>query len=204
MKEHPVPFDWDDFYMRERNQQVTVPFAGNDRITSVSAKGGELNRTVPLQAEDTSVLSALWVAIKRLPAYVRLAAALAGDGGVPAQAKASLAIGSLYVVSPVDLVPGIIPVLGQLDDLYVLLTALQFALRTTPAEIAAPHLERAGVAAADIETDLAAVRQLVRTVAVKTLMIGSKVAVRAGGTVSSLVRQSMHRRKGATHEQKSF
>lgn len=204
MNEHPVPFDWDDFYMREHNQQVTVPFAANSGITSVSAKGGGLNRPVPVQVKDPSVLSALWVAIKRLPAYVRLAAALARDGGVPAQAKASLAIGSLYVVSPVDLVPGIIPVLGQLDDLYVLLTSLQIALRTTPAEIAAPHLDRAGVAAADIETDLAAVRLFVRMVAVKTLMIGSKVAVRAGGTVSSLVRQSIHRREGATHEQKSF
>lgn len=204
MNEHPVPFDWDDFYMRERKQQITVPFAANSGITSVSAKSGELNRPVPAQVEDPSVLSALWVAIKRLPAYVRLAGALARDGGVPAQAKASLAIGSLYVVSPVDLVPGIIPVLGQLDDLYVLLTALQIALRTTPAEIAAPHLERAGVAAADIETDLAAVRQLVRTLAVKTMKVGSKVVVRAGGTVSSLVRKSMHLREGATHEQKSF
>ncbi len=68
MNEHPVPFDWDDFYMREHNQQVTVPFAANSGITSVSAKGGGLNRPVPVQVKDPSVLSALWVAIKRLPA----------------------------------------------------------------------------------------------------------------------------------------
>jgi len=197
MNEHPVPFDWDDFYTRERGQQKSVVFAGTGGIASAPTLVDESDRPI-------SLLPAFWIAIRRLPAYVRLAASLARDGGVPAQAKASLAIGSLYVVSPVDLVPGIIPVLGQLDDLYILLTALQIALRTTPTEVTAPHLERAGVTAANVETDLATVRLLVRTAAVKTMTVGSKVIVRAGGTVSSLVRKIMRRREGATHEQKSF
>src|SRR5690606_11747919 len=67
-------------------------------------------------------LAPVWALIKRLPAYMRLSANLARDPRVPKTAKASLALGGIYVVSPVDLIPGIIPVAGQLDDLYVLLT----------------------------------------------------------------------------------
>ena len=201
MNEQPVSSTGNDLDKIERGQQESQLFAGTEAIAPApSAKSG------PAHAPDVDpqVLAASWTAIKRLPAYVKVAAAFARDPRVPAQAKASLAVGSLYVVSPIDLVPGFIPVFGQLDDLYVLLTAIRIAARATPADVTAAHFEHAGITLADIETDLATVRLFVRTAATKTLTISGKVIGRAGESVSSLVKKTMSRRGKTTHEQKSF
>ena len=44
---------------------------------------------------------------------------LAGDPVLPKAAKIALAAAVLYLVSPVDLIPDFIPVLGALDDILV-------------------------------------------------------------------------------------
>ena len=44
---------------------------------------------------------------------------LAGDPVLPKAAKIALAAAVLYLVSPVDLIPDFIPVLGALDDVLV-------------------------------------------------------------------------------------
>jgi uncharacterized membrane protein YkvA (DUF1232 family) len=96
--------------------------------------------------------------ISRLPVYVRLATDLARDPDVPASAKASLVAAGAYAISPIDLVPGIIPIAGQMDDLAALLLAIRFAIRLTPKEVAVPHLERAGVSPQQLDEDVRAVR----------------------------------------------
>ena len=50
-----------------------------------------------------------------------------------------------YVISPVDLVPGVIPVLGQLDDIAVALLALRLALDGLHPERRRAHLEAAAL-----------------------------------------------------------
>ena len=54
-----------------------------------------------------------------LPAIVRTITGLAVDPVLPRAAKIALAAAVLYLVSPVDLIPDFIPVLGYLDDLLV-------------------------------------------------------------------------------------
>lgn len=105
------------------------------------------------------VLQEFWETVKRVPRYVRLAAHLARDTNVPWSAKAMLAAGGAYAVSPVDLIPGIIPVLGQLDDLAVLLVAIRVAISACPDEIAQVQLERAGLTRDDLDKDLATVKE---------------------------------------------
>jgi uncharacterized membrane protein YkvA (DUF1232 family) len=112
--------------------------------------------------ERREALAAFWEVVKRLPAYVRLIAALARDPRVPHRARAALAVAGAYAVSPIDLVPGIIPVAGQMDDVYVALTAIRQALRMTPPAVAAEHLRRYGLDATTLDDDLAAIRRLVR------------------------------------------
>jgi hypothetical protein len=65
-------------------------------------------------------------------------------------------------VSPLDLVPGIIPVAGQLDDMYVVLMAIRQALRMSPDEVGEEYLTRYGLDAGTIDGDLATIRRLVR------------------------------------------
>ena len=96
--------------------------------------------------------------IGRLPRYLVLGRELLRDPRVPRRRKAALAGGIAYVASPIDLVPGIIPVAGQLDDLAALLLSLRYALRGCPAEARAEHLRTARLEPADLDRDMAAVR----------------------------------------------
>lgn len=107
-------------------------------------------------------LEPMWRVIRRLPKYARLSAAIARDQRVPGSAKTILAVGGLYLVSPIDLVPGIIPVAGQLDDLYVVLTALRQAIRMSPDDAIDEHLTAVDLDRAHIDDDLAAIRNFVR------------------------------------------
>lgn len=64
-----------------------------------------------------------------IPDVVRLLRALITDRGVPNDVR--LVIGSLFIwiVSPVDLIPEFIPVLGPLDDVIVAVLALRYIRR---------------------------------------------------------------------------
>ena len=134
------------------------------------------------------VLERFWNVLRRLPRYLRLAAALATDGQVPGRAKAAVAIGGAYAISPLDLVPGIIPVAGQLDDVMVLLVTLRRAIRDCPAPLAAEHLERAGLTTTDFNDDLAACRRTVRWLAAKGLRLGRRAAAGLGCRLRAAVR----------------
>jgi uncharacterized membrane protein YkvA (DUF1232 family) len=52
-----------------------------------------------------------------------------------------------YALSPIDLIPDFIPVLGQLDDLLLVPLGIALVLRLVPAEVMADARERAAVAA---------------------------------------------------------
>ncbi|HHY89160.1 MAG TPA: DUF1232 domain-containing protein [Chloroflexi bacterium] len=65
----------------------------------------------------------------------RLALQLLRDPRVPLPAKLVPAFVLVYVFTPIDLIPGFIPILGQLDDLAVIYLGLQFFLRMVPEEI---------------------------------------------------------------------
>jgi uncharacterized membrane protein YkvA (DUF1232 family) len=54
-----------------------------------------------------------------LPDIVRTITGLARDPVLPKAAKVALAAAVLYLVSPVDLVPDFVPLLGYLDDVFV-------------------------------------------------------------------------------------
>jgi uncharacterized membrane protein YkvA (DUF1232 family) len=52
---------------------------------------------------------------------------------VPLLTKALPVLAALYVISPIDFVPDVLPVLGQLDDFGVVLMALGTFLKLCPA-----------------------------------------------------------------------
>lgn len=135
------------------NDPAQVAPAGN---------AGANTPTDPRALERREALSDFWITVKRLPAYVRLMVALTRDSRVPHPARAVLIAGGAYTISPIDLVPGIIPIAGQLDDVYVVLMTTRQALRMIPDEVAAEYLERYEVEVATVDRDLAAIRRLVR------------------------------------------
>jgi len=79
--------------------------------------------------------------LRSLLAQSRLAIRLFREPRVPALLKALPVLSGLYVVSPIDLVPDILPGLGQLDDLGVILATLELFVRLCPTTAQAFHRE---------------------------------------------------------------
>lgn len=55
--------------------------------------------------------------VRALPNLVRLIARLVGDPLLPRAAKIALAAAVVYLASPLDLIPDVVPLVGYLDDL---------------------------------------------------------------------------------------
>jgi uncharacterized membrane protein YkvA (DUF1232 family) len=67
-----------------------------------------------------------------LPACVTTARRLRGDPRVPRRVKLVVLGAGLWVLSPVDLIPESLPVIGPLDDVVVVALALRYAARRIP------------------------------------------------------------------------
>jgi uncharacterized membrane protein YkvA (DUF1232 family) len=69
-----------------------------------------------------------------LPACVTTARALRADPAVPRRAKVALLVAVLWVLSPIDLLPEFLPVIGPLDDVVAVVLLLRYAARQVPPE----------------------------------------------------------------------
>jgi uncharacterized membrane protein YkvA (DUF1232 family) len=63
--------------------------------------------------------------IRQLPNYLRLLFGLITDARVAALDKLLVVAAIAYIVTPVDFIPDFIPFLGEVDDIYLLVVALQ-------------------------------------------------------------------------------
>jgi uncharacterized membrane protein YkvA (DUF1232 family) len=79
--------------------------------------------------------------LRALLSQARLAFRLLREPRVPLLTKGVLLLAALYVISPLDFLPDIFPVIGQLDDLGIAVVALQIFLRLCPAGARAFHEE---------------------------------------------------------------
>ncbi len=96
----------------------------------------------------------------KLPTYARMVWGIMRDPRTPIGLKGLLAAALAYVVLPVDLIPDVIPILGQADDLTVLLLVLDLFIQNAPAEVKAEHAARARNGTADLDQDLQRLRGL--------------------------------------------
>jgi uncharacterized membrane protein YkvA (DUF1232 family) len=70
-----------------------------------------------------------------LPDCVTAMRALRRDPRVPRRAKIALLIAVLWVLSPIDLIPEFLPVIGPLDDVIAVALLLRYAGRTVPRQV---------------------------------------------------------------------
>jgi len=108
-----------DFYQKLRNKI-------RDQLANRKAGDGD-------SSPWSRLVDTLWV----LPDLFHLGVKLFFDGDVPAARKGALIAAIMYVVSPIDLIPDIIPVAGWVDDLVIMAMGLSSFLDTEDEGIAA-------------------------------------------------------------------
>ena len=70
-----------------------------------------------------------------LPACVTTAKRLRRHPDVPRRAKLALVVAVVWVVSPIDLLPEFLPVIGPLDDVVAVVLLLRYAARSIPRHV---------------------------------------------------------------------
>lgn len=70
-----------------------------------------------------------------LPACVTCARQLRKHPAVPRRAKVALLIAILWVLSPIDLLPEFLPVIGPLDDVLAVVLLVRYAARSIPRDV---------------------------------------------------------------------
>ena len=70
-----------------------------------------------------------------LPACVTTVRRLRSNPDVPRRAKLAVGFAGLWVLSPIDLIPEFLPVIGPLDDVVVVALALRYAARQVPRDV---------------------------------------------------------------------
>ena len=70
-----------------------------------------------------------------LPDCVTTARTLRRDPRVPRRARVAVVVALVWVLSPIDLIPEFLPVIGPLDDVIVVALLLRYAARTVPRQV---------------------------------------------------------------------
>jgi uncharacterized membrane protein YkvA (DUF1232 family) len=77
--------------------------------------------------------------IAQLPKYLRLLAGLLTDRRVSIVDKLLVGAAIAYIVAPIDFLPDLVPFLGQVDDVYLLVLALQRLMRNAGRQVVLAH-----------------------------------------------------------------
>ncbi|MHB9130509.1 MAG: YkvA family protein [Armatimonadota bacterium] len=128
--------------------------------------------------------------IARIPAYGRLIYALVTHRELTAKQKAPILLALGYNALPLNLVPGFIPVLGELDDLLVLFWAIKRTLAVLSPEQASAMLSKVHVTPEQMESDEAIIRQALFVMparGAKAVGRGALKVVTAGITAGTFV-----------------
>ena len=96
----------------------------------------------------------------RAPMYARLIFALLVDDRMPANRKVLLAGAAGYLLVGRDLVPDEVPILGGLDDLVVVVLAVDLFLDGVPDTLLSEKIAELGIDRSAFDDDMARIRRL--------------------------------------------
>ncbi|HEU4751544.1 MAG TPA: DUF1232 domain-containing protein [Armatimonadota bacterium] len=80
--------------------------------------------------------------VLHLPNFVRLFLGLLGDRRVSGWAKLLFLGGIIYAVSPLDFIPDLMPLVGELDDLTVFILSCRMFVQACPIHVVDEHVAR--------------------------------------------------------------
>ena len=96
----------------------------------------------------------------RIPDYARLITALVLDDRTPNDRKVLLGAAAGYVVIGRDIIPDTIPILGGLDDIVIVVLAVDLFLDGVPPELLQEKLDDLGIDRIAYDRDIAQIRRL--------------------------------------------
>jgi uncharacterized membrane protein YkvA (DUF1232 family) len=106
-----------------------------------------------------SLLAFLPIA-SRVPDYARLIGALVLDERMPSDRKVMLGAAAGYLVLGRDLIPDSVPLVGGLDDLVIVVLAVDMFLDGVPPELLQEKLDDLAIDRASFDRDVAQIRRL--------------------------------------------
>jgi uncharacterized membrane protein YkvA (DUF1232 family) len=112
------------------------------RQTRRKSAGASASASRPRAAEGAPRTGAKRTVIyymKQLPAYMRLLGGLLMDRRVSAVDKLLVAGAMAYIAMPVDFIPDFIPFLGEVDDVFLLVLALQRLIANAGRNVLTAH-----------------------------------------------------------------
>jgi len=80
--------------------------------------------------------------LREVPHFVQLYWRLLRDGRVSIWPKALLLLSFLYLLSPVDIIPDVIPFIGGIDDLVLLIVVCRLFVYLCPPDVVREHVRR--------------------------------------------------------------
>lgn len=148
-----------------------------DKNAKGGRKSGTLGRALGLMA--------FMPLASRAPLYARLMLALLVDERTPGSRKAVLAGAAGYLLIGRDLIPDDIPVLGGLDDLVIVVLAVDLFLEGIPEELLDEKLAELEIDRAAFDQDIARIRRLTPGPVRKTIRRIPELVAQAGAALQS-------------------
>ena len=141
----------------------------------------------PDRNERKQARSTLRAALTLIPNFLKLLYRLFKDKRVPMAEKALLVGAIAYVVSPIDILPDVIPFIGQVDDLYLIALVTLRLLSRTGDDVLREHWDGTGDLVKLVDKIAGAARYVLPQRVQRILLGRVEIAARLkdGGVISS-------------------
>lgn len=118
--------------------------------------------------------------IDKLPKYSKLLVKLYKGRDINKRYKLLLSVGIAYSISPIELIPGIIPVAGQLDNLLVILRCLKKVLEASNTEVRNKYIKETCITIQEINEDIKITSDTLKSFGRNTVRVVSNTVKFAG------------------------
>jgi uncharacterized membrane protein YkvA (DUF1232 family) len=102
------------------------------------------DEVLPPEGKSLQARQLVTDAVLMMPNIVKLVARLLKDPRVPRRAKVTLGLAAAYGMSPIDLIPEVIPVIGWADDVVIMMFAIDSLIERAGHEIVQEHWDGPG------------------------------------------------------------
>lgn len=102
------------------------------------------DEVLPPDGNNVQMKRLLADAAMLLPNILKLVGRLLLDPRVPRRAKITLGMAAAYVMSPIDLIPEIVPVVGWADDVLIILFAIDSLIERAGTDLVDEHWDGPG------------------------------------------------------------